>query len=76
LSKILGMNMSSSNECNVFEVDRKFGLKTSKPISSQMTLVLEPNREATQLTWTVESNQTGFFKLPESLLIKGINDTL
>ncbi|HLF72891.1 MAG TPA: hypothetical protein VI524_00975, partial [Anaerolineales bacterium] len=76
LSDLLGRRLVTSNECNVCETNRKFGWITGKPISSQITLSLEPEKDSTKLTWTVESEATGIAQLAEPLLIKETKDRI
>jgi len=70
MSDLLGRRLITSNECNVYETSHKFGWITEKPITSQITLSLEPEQDSTKLTWSVESEATGIAQLAEPLLVK------
>ena len=72
----LGRRLVTSNECNVYEANRKFGWLTEKPLSSQITLSLQPEKDSTKLTWRVETEATGIAQLAEPLLIKETKDTI
>jgi polyketide cyclase/dehydrase/lipid transport protein len=76
MSDRLGRRLLTSNECNVCETNRKFGWITGKPISSQITLSLEPDKDSTKLTWSVESEATGIAQLAEPLLMKETKDRI
>ena len=76
MSDLLGRRLLTSNECNVCETNRKFGWITGKPISSQITLSLEPDKDSTKLTWSVESEATGIAQLAEPLLVKETKDRI
>ena len=75
-SDLLGRRLVTSNECNVYETNRKFGWLTEKPISSQITLSLQPEKESTKLVRLVESEATGIAQLAEPLLIKETKDRI
>ncbi len=76
VSELLGRRLLTSNECNVCETNRKFGWITGKPISSQITLSLQPEQDSTKLTWSVESEATGIAQLAEPLLVKETKDRI
>jgi hypothetical protein len=76
MSDRLGRRLLTSNEYNVCETNRKFGWITGKPISSQITLSLEPDKDSTKLTWSVESEATGIAQLAEPLLMKETKDRI
>lgn len=75
-SDLLGRRLVTSNECNVYETDRKFGWLTEKPLSSQITLTLEPEKDSTKLTWSVQSEATGIAQLAEPLLVKETKEAI
>lgn len=66
----LGKKLVTSNTCNIYEKNRKFGWKSEKPFATQVTLLLKPNQDSTALTWIVESEEAGIVQLAEPMLIK------
>lgn len=65
-----GRKLVTLNTCNIFEKNRRFGWKSEKPFPSQITFVLEPDHDSTNLTWTVESEEAGIVQLAEPLLVR------
>ena len=72
----LGKKLVTSNTCNLYEKNRKFGWRSEKPFLSQVTLLLEPEGERTRLTWMVESDDAGIVQLAEPLLIKQTDEMI
>ena len=76
MSDLLGRRLATSNECNVYETNRTFGWITEKPITSQITVSLQPEKDSTKLIWSVESEATGIALLAEPLLVKETKDRI
>lgn len=71
-----GKKLITLNTCNIFEKNKKFGWESEKPFPSQVTFLLESDRDSTKLTWIVESEETGIVQLAEPLLIKQTNEMI
>lgn len=65
-----GRKLVTLNACNIYEKNKKFGWKSKKPFSSQVTFLLEASQDSTKLSWTVESEESGIVQLAEPLMIK------
>ena len=76
MSDLLGRRLVTSNECNLYKKNQVFGWITEKPITSQITLSLQPEKDSTKLTWSVESEATGIAQLAEPLLVKETKDRI
>jgi hypothetical protein len=76
MSDLLGRRLVTFNECNVFKKNQIFGWVTEKPITSQITLSLRPEKDSTNLTWSVESEAIGIAQLAEPLLVKETKDRI
>ena len=76
MSDLLGRRFVTSNECNLYKKNQVFGWITEKPITSQITLSLQPEKDSTKLTWSVESEATGIAQLAEPLLVKETKDRI
>ena len=72
----LGKKLVTLNTCNIYDKNKKFGWKSEKPFPAQVTLLLDPDHDSTQLTWIVESEEAGIVQLAEPLLIKQTNETI
>jgi uncharacterized protein YndB with AHSA1/START domain len=75
-AKILGRELTTPNQCNVYETNRQFGWKAEKPFAAQMTFLLEPVEGNTQLTWSGEGELIGFFALTEPLVARAMKDSI
>jgi hypothetical protein len=72
----LGRKLVTLNTCNIYEKNRKFGWKSEKPFPAQVTLLLEPDQDATRLAWTVESEEAGIVQMAEPLLVRQTNEMI
>ncbi|MBN1453495.1 MAG: hypothetical protein JW963_20940 [Anaerolineales bacterium] len=72
----LGKKLVTLNTCNIYEKNKKFGWISEKPFPSQVTFLLEPDQDSTNLTWIVESDEVGIVQLAEPLLIKQTNEMI
>jgi uncharacterized protein YndB with AHSA1/START domain len=75
-ARILGRELTTPNQCNVYETNRQFGWKAEKPFAAQMTFRLEPMEGNTKLTGSSEGELSGFFQLAEPLVAKAMRDTI
>ncbi len=75
-AKILGRELTTPNQCNVYEANRQFGWEAAKPFAAQMTFRLEPMEGNTKLTGSGEGELTGFFQLAEPLVANAMKDTI
>lgn len=72
----LGKKLVTLNTCNIYEKNRKFGWKSEKPFHSQVTFLLESDQDSTELTWMVESEETGIVQLAEPVLTRQTNEMM
>lgn len=72
----LGKKLVTLNTCNIYEKNRKFGWVSEKPFLTQVTFMLESNHDSTELTWIVESEETGIVQMAEPMLIKQTNEMI
>jgi hypothetical protein len=66
----MGKKLVTLNTCNIYEMDNKFGWISEKPFLTQVTFLLKPDHNTTELTWIVESEETGIVQLAEPLLVR------
>jgi hypothetical protein len=72
----LGKKLVTMNTCNIYEKNKKFGWKSERPFPSQVTFLLEPDKNSTKLIWIVESEESGIVQLAEPLLVRRTNEML
>lgn len=71
-----GKKLVTLNTCNVYEKNKKFGWVSEKPFPTQVTFLLEPDQDSTELTWIVESKETGIVQMAEPMLIKQTDEMI
>jgi len=71
-----GKKLVTLNTCNIYEENKKFGWVSKKPFQSQVTFLLESDHDSTELTWIVESEETGIVQMAKPLLVKQTNEMI
>ncbi len=71
-----GKKLVTLNTCNIFEKNKKFGWVSEKPFQSQVTFLLESDQDSIELTWIVESAETGIVQMAEPMLVKQTSEMI
>ena len=71
-----GKKLVTLNTCSIYEKNKKFGWVSEKPFYSQITFLLESDHDSTELTWIVESEETGIVQMAEPMLVKQTSEMM
>ena len=70
VSEFFGQKMETPQEITVFDVNKKFGLKsTGGPIPISGAFIFEPSGNGTKINVQFEFTPGGFFKLAEGMVV-------
>ena len=72
----MGKKLVTLNTCNIYEKDKKFGWISEKPYPTQVSFLLKLDHNSTELTWIVESEETGIVQLAKPLLVRQTKESM